>query len=116
MEEEIESGEFEPTGMFGSVLKSAYDAYEFAYEKVMGTTTGVRFKFLGKWLARAHLVTNLGHVPMGFHELIYRSLVAGHVVEPAPESFYGLEDTIAACEKVVGIFRSRRPQELQSYG
>eukprot|EP00438_Fugacium_kawagutii_P030149 Skav235171 [mRNA] locus=scaffold721:184318:185487:- [translate_table: standard] len=118
VEEETESSESESAGMFGSVLKSAYNAYESAYEKVMGTmpyATGVRFKFLGKWLARAHLVSGLGYAPMGFHELIYRSLVAGHVVEPTPESFYK-EDTIEACEKVVGIYRSRRPQELQSYG
>lgn len=117
--ESSESSESESSGMLGSVLKSAYNAYEYAYESVMGDAmplaTGKRFKFLGKWLARAHLVSGLGYSPMSFHEIIYRSLVHGTLTWNQPESIYG-EDAIDACEWVVSIFRSRRPQEMQSYG
>ncbi|CAK9084285.1 HECT domain-containing protein [Durusdinium trenchii] len=118
--EEVETSE--QTGRIGSMLKFAYDAYDLAYERVLGEkeklpyAARMRFQFLGKWLARAHIVTDLGFAPMGLHRVIYQSLVAGYVVTPQTPSFYSEEDTIPACEKLAAIWRRRSPQELQSYG
>ena len=114
--------ESEETGRLGSILKFAYDASEWAYEKVLGPretipyATSIRFKFLGKWLARAYIVSRFGYAPMGFHSLIYKSLVAGYVVAPENQLFYSQEDTIPACEKIAAIVQRRSPQELQGYG
>eukprot|EP00435_Cladocopium_sp_Y103_P048801 s553_g14.t1 len=79
-----------------------------------------RFNFLGRWLARAYVISGLGFSPASFHSIIYESLLAGHVVAPPPiPNAYkdaSDEDTIPECEWLATILRSRRPQELETYG
>ena len=43
-----------------------------------------RFNFLGQWMARAHVISDLGFSPVSFHSVIYESLLAGHAVTPLP--------------------------------
>ena len=99
---EEEEAESKWSGRVGSVLKFAYGAYDKAYETVLGAKASIpyaarkRFKFLGKWLARAYIISGLGYAPMGLHSLIYKSLLAGHAVAPESEPFYSEEDTIPA--------------------
>jgi hypothetical protein len=48
-----------------------------------------RFNFLGRWMARAYIISSVGHSPASFHSVIYESIVAGRAVapEPAPNAY-----------------------------
>ena len=59
---------------------------QWLWGKVVGTEAdpkGRRFRFLGKWIARAYVVSGLGYSPFAFHPWIYESLLAGEVQKTA---------------------------------
>ena len=93
---------------------------QWLWGKVVGTTdtdqTGRRFRFLGKWIARAYVVSGLGYSPFAFHPWIYESLLAGEVQKTTTEGIYSEADTIFACEELVKIYQRRSPQEMKAYG
>ena len=45
-----------------------------------------RFNFLGQFMARAYVISDLSYAPASFHPVIYDSLMAGHAVPPAPDA------------------------------
>ena len=80
-------------------------------EKVEASPLQKRYHFLGKWIARAYVVSDLGYAPYSFHPKIYESLL-GEQEGNISKNFYSEEDTIPACEELADIHQRRSPVEM----
>lgn len=109
-----------PSGQLIPIMSSQFivpDVEPKEPEKVEASPLQKRYHFLGKWIARAYVVSDLGYAPYSFHPKIYEILLGEQDgTTTTPKNFYSEEDTIPACEELADIHQRRSPVEMEGYG
>ena len=69
----------------------------------LSTRTKMYFRFIGGWMAKAYVIEDMVFAPLSFHNLIYKSLIAGAPAPPQVQAVhYSEDDTIKDQAKALG--------------